>query len=224
MDIREYAIAEAKKKGIPPDLFLRMIGAESSFNQSAVSPKGATGLGQLMPGTAKELGVDPSDPYQNVEGSARYLAQQYAKFGTWPLALAAYNAGPGAVSKYGAIPPYAETQGYVAKIMGTNGGPTGQRPSTYAPNMPANAPALPQMAGSFGAATPEYDPFKDMSPFEKLMTMSGRNAPASNSGIDNIIGMFKGFDKQTEPQMTAMNDWKKQQNPLMRGLFGMFGG
>ena len=68
------------------------------------------------------------------------------------------------------------------------------------------------------------DPFKDMSPFEKLMTLSGRNVPASNSGFDNIIGMFKGFDKMSAPQATAMDDWKKQQNPLLRGLFGMFGG
>lgn len=215
MDLREYAIAEAQKKGIPPDLFLRMIGQESGFNQSAVSPKGASGIGQLMPGTAKELGVDPSDPYQNVEGSARYLAQMYTKFGSWPLALAAYNAGPGAVAKYGAIPPYAETQGYVAKIMGTNGGPAGARPSAYAPDMPANAPTLQQ---------PDSDPFKDMSPFEKMMTMAGRNVPASNSGLDNLIGLFKGFDKMSAPQMTAMNDWKKQQGSAMRGLFGLFGG
>jgi hypothetical protein len=218
MDLREYAIAEAQKKGIPPDLFLRMIGQESGFDQSAVSPKGASGVGQLMPGTAKELGVDASDPYQNIEGSARYLAQQYAKFGTWPLALAAYNAGPGAVSKHGGIPPYAETQGYVAKIMGTNGGPTGTRPSAYAPDMPANAPALPPMS-----MTPK-DPMDGMSPFEKMMTMAGRNVPASNSGLDNIVGMFKGFDKQSAPQVAALDDWKKQQNPLLRGLFGMFGG
>lgn len=218
MDLRDYAIAEAHRKGIPPEIFLKMIGQESGFDQSAVSPKGASGIGQLMPGTAKELGVDPSDPYQNIEGSARYLAQQYAKFGTWPMALAAYNAGPGAVSKYGTIPPYAETQNYVAKIMGTNGGPAANRPSAYAPDMPMNSPTLPQMTA------PPADPLADMSPFEKLMTLSGRNVPASNSGFDNIVGMFKGFDKMSAPQATAMDDWKKQQNPLLRGLFGMFGG
>jgi soluble lytic murein transglycosylase-like protein len=118
MDFREYAIQQAQKNNIPVDLFLRMIGAESSWNQSAVSPKGATGLGQLMPATAEELGVDPNDPFQNIEGSARYLAQQYATFGSWPLALAAYNAGPGNVRKHGGIPPFAETQAYVPKIMG----------------------------------------------------------------------------------------------------------
>lgn len=218
MDLREYAIAEAQKKGIPPDIFLRMLGVESGFNPSAVSPKGASGVGQLMPGTAKELGVDPSDPYQNIEGSARYLAQQFAKFGTWPLALAAYNAGPGAVTKYGGIPPYPETQAYVPKIMGTNGGPTGSRPSTYAPDMPANAPTLPPMSA------PQENPFDGMSPFEKMMTARGYNAPAKNSGLDNIIGLFKGFDKMGAPQVTAMNDWKKQQGSAMRGLLGLFGG
>jgi hypothetical protein len=218
MDLREYAIAEAQRKGIPPDIFLRMLGQESGFNQSAVSPKGASGVGQLMPGTAKELGVDASDPYQNIEGSARYLAQQYAKFGTWPMALAAYNAGPGAVSKYGAIPPYAETQHYVAKILGTNGGPTGTRPSTYAPDMPVNAPTLPPMSA------PQGSPFEGMSPFERMMTARGYSAPANNSGLDNIVGLFKGFDKMSEPQMTAMNDWKKQQGLATRGLLGLFGG
>jgi soluble lytic murein transglycosylase-like protein len=93
MDIRDYAISQAERYNIPTDIFLRMIGVESSWNQNAVSPKGASGLGQLMPGTAAELGVDPNDPYQNIEGSARYLAQQFQSFGSWPLALAAYNAG-----------------------------------------------------------------------------------------------------------------------------------
>jgi hypothetical protein len=71
-----------------------------------------------MPGTADYLGVDPNDPYQNLEGSARYLAEQHKRFGNWNLALAGYNAGPGNVSKYGGIPPFDETQNYVRSIMG----------------------------------------------------------------------------------------------------------
>ncbi len=121
MSLRDAAVAAAKRYGIPPDLFLRQLGAESSWNPDAVSPAGATGIGQLMPGTAAELGVDPSDPMQNIDGSARYLKQQYDKFGDWKLALAAYNAGPGAVEKYGGVPPYDETRNYVAKIMGEGG-------------------------------------------------------------------------------------------------------
>ena len=111
---REAAAAE----GIPEDLFLNLVQQESAFNPSAKSSAGAIGLAQLMPGTAAQLGVDPNDPRQNVRGGARYLREQYDKFGDWSLALAAYNAGPGAVQKHGGIPPYKETREYVAKILG----------------------------------------------------------------------------------------------------------
>ena len=120
-DYRQMATDAARRYGIPVDLFLAQINQESRFNPQAVSPAGAIGLGQIMPGTAKELGVDPRDPAQNLEGSARYLSQQYRKFGDWGTALAAYNAGPGAVSKYGGVPPYKETQNYVRTILGNVG-------------------------------------------------------------------------------------------------------
>ena len=113
-----HARAAARRHGIPEDLFLRLVRQESGWNPRAVSRKGALGLAQLMPATAALLGVDPADPRQNLEGGARYLAQQYRAFGSWRLALAAYNAGPGAVLRHGGIPPYAETQGYVVAIMG----------------------------------------------------------------------------------------------------------
>ena len=112
------AKAAARKHGVPEDLFLRLVQQESGWNHGAVSSKGAMGLAQLMPGTAARLGVDASDPEQNLEGGARYLAMMYSRFGSWRLALAAYNAGPQAVEKYGGIPPYAETKGYVAAILG----------------------------------------------------------------------------------------------------------
>ena len=112
------AKAAARKYGVPEDLFLRLVQQESGWNQGAVSAKGAQGLAQLMPGTAARLGVDASDPQQNLEGGARYLAMMYSRFGSWRLALAAYNAGPQAVEKYGGIPPYEETKGYVAAILG----------------------------------------------------------------------------------------------------------
>jgi hypothetical protein len=107
----------AKAAGVPEDLFLRLVKAESSFNPNARSSAGAIGLAQLMPGTADYLGVDATNPRENVFGGARYFREQYDTFGSWDLALAAYNAGPGAVSKYNGIPPYKETQGYVRKIM-----------------------------------------------------------------------------------------------------------
>jgi soluble lytic murein transglycosylase-like protein len=108
----------ADKHGIPQDLFLRLVYQESRFNPNAVSHKGAIGLAQLMPGTAALLRVDPTVPAQNLEGGARYLKQQYVEFGSWRLALAAYNAGPGAVKKHGGIPPFNETRNYVKVIVG----------------------------------------------------------------------------------------------------------
>jgi hypothetical protein len=98
-------------------LFFRAnIEVESAYNPEAVSPVGAIGLGQLMPGTARDLGVDPHDVAQNLDGAARYLLMMLQEFGDPALALAAYNAGPDAVARHGGIPPYAETQGHVARV------------------------------------------------------------------------------------------------------------
>lgn len=98
-------------------LFRANIEIESAYRQSAVSSAGAIGLGQLMPATARDLGVDPRDPLQNLDGSARYLAMMLELFGDPRLALAAYNAGPDAVRQYNGIPPYRETQNHVALVM-----------------------------------------------------------------------------------------------------------
>lgn len=114
----EHAKAMARKHGVPEDMFLRLVQQESGWNAGAVSNKGAKGLAQLMPDTASLLGVDIDNPHQNLEGGARYLKMMYSKFGNWRLALAAYNAGPGAVEKHGGIPPYAETKNYVLAILG----------------------------------------------------------------------------------------------------------
>jgi soluble lytic murein transglycosylase-like protein len=111
------ARAAAVRHQIPEWLFLRLVRQESNWRADARSHKGAIGLTQLMPQTARELGVNPHDPLENLEGGARYLREQYLTFGSWRLALAAYNAGPGAVRKHGGIPPYAETRAYVRKIL-----------------------------------------------------------------------------------------------------------
>ncbi len=98
-------------------LFYRAnIEIESGYNPAALSPAGAIGLGQLMPGTARDLGVDPHDVAQNLDGSARYLLRLLQDFGDGSLALAAYNAGPEAVTRHGGIPPFPETQGHVARV------------------------------------------------------------------------------------------------------------
>lgn len=118
MDYRAYARQVALQQGLDPNLVEATMFTESNGNPNAVSPKGATGLMQLMPGTAKELGVDPRDPYQNIEGGVRYLKQQVDKYGV-AGGLAAYNAGPGNYQKSGgdfnALPN--ETKAYVPKVM-----------------------------------------------------------------------------------------------------------
>lgn len=109
---------------MPPSLFLALIGAESGWNPNAVSPAGAVGIAQIVP--KWHPSVNARDPYASLNYAANLLAGHYRSFGSWKLALAAYNAGAGAVKKYGGVPPYAETQNYVQKILAAAGGiPTG---------------------------------------------------------------------------------------------------
>jgi soluble lytic murein transglycosylase-like protein len=140
--------AAATKYGIDPALLKGLIRQESNFDATAQSGAGAQGLTQLMPATAASLGVDPSDPAQAIDGGARYLKQQLDRFGGDPSkALAAYNAGPGAVAKYGGVPPYAETQSYVQNVLGyaaqyegsaTSAATTAAIPLTTTPVSPAS--------------------------------------------------------------------------------------
>jgi soluble lytic murein transglycosylase-like protein len=114
----ELADAAADRYGLPRSLVRSVMAAESGLQAKALSPKGAIGLMQLMPGTAEELGIDPWDPAQNVDAGVRYLRLLLEKYdgGLWH-ALAAYNAGPGAVDKYKGVPPYRETIRYIDSIQ-----------------------------------------------------------------------------------------------------------
>jgi peptidoglycan DL-endopeptidase CwlO len=118
-----FAQNEARYQ-LPQGLLAAVAQTESGGNAAAVSPAGAQGLMQLMPGTARGLGVNPWVPAQAVQGAAQLLSKYLHTFGSVPLALAAYNAGPGAVEQYGGVPPYKETQNYVAKITGLMAGGT----------------------------------------------------------------------------------------------------
>ncbi|MCL4500792.1 MAG: lytic transglycosylase domain-containing protein [Deltaproteobacteria bacterium] len=136
--INKYSLAY----GVDPALVRAVVRNESGFNAGAVSPKGAQGLMQLMPGTAALMGVrDPFDPEQNIAGGVGYLRHCLDRFGqNVPLAVAAYNAGPEAVAKYSTIPPYQETQAFVSNVMGSYGAYSGKP----VPNSPAvkNAPGV----------------------------------------------------------------------------------
>lgn len=117
----------ANRYGVDVDLLTALVWTESAFRPDAISPAGAIGLGQLMPGTAGDLGVDPYDPIQNLDGAARYLRQQLDRFGSDELALAAYNAGPGRVIRSGGVPNIAETQAYVRVVGARRDELQGQR-------------------------------------------------------------------------------------------------
>jgi len=117
----QLVTAAAKKNGLPPELVHSLVAAESGYHVAAISKKGAIGLMQLMPSTARDYGADPTDPKQNVEAGTQYLRDLLLKYQhdehQVSRALAAYNAGPGAVDRYHGVPPYRETRAYVARVI-----------------------------------------------------------------------------------------------------------
>lgn len=143
----------ADRWGVPRNLARALVKQESGFNPNAKSPVGAGGLMQLMPGTAQGLGVkDVFDPVQNVNGGMKYLSHLLRQFKDPKLALAAYNAGPGAVQKYGGVPPYRETQNYVQSILAAAGDPgVAWGPDGDGPQRPPKPPPAPDgLAGMTG--------------------------------------------------------------------------
>ncbi len=164
----------ARRHGIDPALAHALVRQESGGNPNAISPVGARGVMQLMPATARSLGVrDIHDPAQNIEGGMKYLAQQLQTFGgNVPKALAAYNAGPGAVQKFGGIPPYRETQDYVRAIMARYG--KSSHPVTLA-----------SRSGS------HYQEVQDLLPTERVGQASAPQSPVVSDAELQAIGQGK---------------------------------
>jgi len=188
MTMRDYLTQQSQKFGIPPDLALAITHTESGGQMGAVSPKGAAGFFQLMPETAKELGVDPSDPFQNIDGGLRYFKQQLdAHGGDVRLALAAYNAGPAHQSlAAGQVPAIPETQDYVMKVLNAwqSGGGQASTPQAAAVAAPPPpAPPAAARAGMLAPSTATSDPAAPAAPPRSFL---------DRALVDPMTGFGKG--------------------------------
>lgn len=155
-------ISDANANGVPPSLLGSLLNEESGFNPNALnSSSGAEGIAQFLPSTAAGEGVNPWDPSSAINGAARMLESGFKTFGSWSLSLAAYNAGGNAVSKYGGIPPYPETQQYISDILSNAAGPysylDGNSGITPSPSPSPSPTQTPQTAPN-----PLTDPFGSM--------------------------------------------------------------
>lgn len=241
-EIAEYVTQQAQAAGVPPELALAQMHQESRGIATARSPKGAIGPMQLMPGTAKLLGVDPNDWQQNVQGGVKYLRQQLDRFGDPKLALAAYNAGPEAVAKYNGVPPFKETQNYVTNILSeVQGGlpNVNKRRGTGGVQMAKDdIPSFDELETAARGASPqkrqptEAAPSTDIPSFDELEKAAQAGAPKprtkekqkESSFFDALkrgAGITAGSVAQGVTDLPlALNDLALQyvQNPLARVL------
>lgn len=200
------------KYGIPDGLYAGIINAGERSSPTAVSPKGAIGQAQLMPSTARDLGVDPTDPEQNLDGGARYTAQLWKKYKDPSLVAAAYNAGPGAVDSHGGVPPYPETKSYVDRVTGAMSDPTtnmpspdsvqggyggAAKPSSGAPTSPSAAPATDEPP----SAADVINSYGSVKPGSGQVVYAGSNTPVSAAQEATALALFKAgkFDPNAKP-------------------------
>lgn len=172
--------ATAQKYNLPPDKFLAQLRAESNLRADAVSPRGAIGVGQIMPATAASLGIDPRDPAQNIDAAGRYMRMNLNQFGdNYDTALAAYNWGPGNVRKYGTANLPAETRAYIGKVSGATVTPDAAAPPPPPPAAPMPAPppnlqpTMPQQVAG------NYDP--RMQSLADILLGMGRRTSTMNA-------------------------------------------
>lgn len=186
--------------GVSKSLLLAVAKQESNFDANSVSHAGAQGIMQLMPGTAKTLGVKNAfDPYENIMGGAKLLRDNIRAFGSVPLALAAYNAGPGAVKKYGGVPPYKETQDYVKKIMADLGNKSYSTSNySYRGLGENNAYGNVLGSGNNGAGLSGDSFSSDNSSLLSLLGSSGNNALLLSGMLQSLLtgALLKGKQKE----------------------------
>lgn len=192
MNYGELAASYAREYGLDPEIFVRQMVQESGLNPDAVSPKGAVGIAQIMPDTARDPGygvspiTDPTDPEEALRFGAQYMRAMLDKYGDYGLALAAYNAGPGAVDKAGGIPPFQETQNYVASILG----------GTMQPDVPGGL--------SMGVS--------GTMPSEELM-MGTTQDEDRNALLDSILGRFNPENQEEQASALARFSGINAQGP-----------
>ena len=222
----------ALQENVDPELALRVAYQENKGRQGPVSEKGAIGLMQLMPGTAKELGVDPNDPKQNFIGGLRYLNQQLKEFGTVPLALAAYNAGPGNVRKYGGVPPFDETRKYVSIIHGAAEGEIMPAMDGFFQMAKGEDPAPKPRARPEGIGQPGYTPTPQQvseylmmnqepevaqAPAAPPMRPQARPEPPQDTGIGQMFKEYAAYDYEQELPSPFASGGEVSGPPPLRG-------
>jgi len=211
-DIKQMVWKIALEEGYDPTLASRVAWQESRYRADAKSPVGAYGPMQLMPGTAKDLGVDPTDPEQNIRGGIRYLKQMEKQFpGRVDLQLAAYNSGPGRVAKLGRIPDIPETQHYVARILGDDALPSVKAVTPWGGAVPprtAERPATPVRDWWQQARAEEVAPLRV--PTEEVAALDGEQPAPAPTPREQAPDLLSGWrlPPESEPRQ-PVQDWSQ---------------